>query len=231
MINEIKIEQWNGYDIRFVDHNGEWWAVAKDVTDALGLINTTDVVRKGLKENEVALADLDNIYPSSADVCNTYPRSNGVRKTQSMNIISEKGIYRLAFKSRKKEAEAFQDWVFSVIKHLREQSGLEGFELFKMMDTEFQKTCMTRLHDGLPVPTKADYCKANMITNKAVANVFEFDTAVKKDDMTPSMLKLRHEILPYTVDLIVAKDRFGLDISVSENVYKKAYKIFNIMEE
>lgn len=223
MTNEIKIEQWNGYDIRFVDHNGEWWAVAKDVTDALGLSNARKAV-DGLKDNEVTCTEI-------CDVTNSYTTSSRARKTQSMNIISEKGIYRLAFKSRKKEAEAFQDWVFSVIKHLREQSGLEGFELFKMMDTEFQKTCMTRLHDGLPVPTKADYCKANMITNKAVANVFEFDTAVKKDDMTPSMLKLRHEILPYTVDLIVAKDRFGLDISVSENVYKKAYKLFNEMEE
>ena len=220
MNNEIKIEQWNGYDIRFVEYNGEWWAVAKDVTDALGLSNPT-MAMHSLKENEVALCDL-----SISEVT-----SSRARMTQTMNIISEKGIYRLAFKSRKKEAEAFQDWVFSVIKHLREQSGLEGFELFKMMDIEFQKTCMTRLHDGLPVPTKADYCKANMITNKAVAIVFEFDTAVKKDDMTPSMLKLRHEVLPYTVDLIVAKDRFGLDISVSENVYKKAYKLFNEMEE
>lgn len=220
MINGIKVEQWNGYDIRFVEYNGECWAVAKDVTDALGLSNPTMAMRS-LKENEVALCDL-----SISEVT-----SGRARKTQTMNIISEKGIYRLAFKSRKKEAEVFQDWVFSVIKYLREQSGLEGFEVFKTMDVEFQKTCMTRLHDGLPVPTKADYCKANMITNKAVANVFEFDTAVKKDDMTPSMLKLRHEILPYTVDLIVAKDRFGLDISVSENVYKKAYKLFNEMEE
>lgn len=227
----MKVENWIGYDIRFVEHNDEWWAVAKDVTDALGLVNTTDVVRKGLKENEVALADLDIIYPSSGEVHSRNVSSNGVRKTQTMNIISEKGIYRLAFKSRKKEAEAFQDWVFSVIKYLREQSGLEGFEVFKTMDTEFQKTCMDRLHDGLPVPTRGDYCKANMITNKAVANVFAFDVAVKKDDMTPPMLKLRHKILPYTVDLIVAKERFGLDISVSENVYNKAYKIFNNMEE
>ena len=99
------------------------------------------------------------------------------------------------------------------------------------MDTEFQKTCMTRLHDGLPMPTRGDYCKANMIANKAVANVFEFDRAVKKEDMTPSMLKLRNEILPYIVDLIIAKGRFGLDISVRDNVYNKAYELFNKMEK
>ncbi|MEC4578642.1 BRO family protein [Streptococcus dysgalactiae] len=32
-----KTETWNGYTIRFVENNGEWWAVAKDITNALGL--------------------------------------------------------------------------------------------------------------------------------------------------------------------------------------------------
>lgn len=209
----MKVENWNGYDIRFVEHNGEWWAVMVDLAVALNL--RADKIRERLED----------------DYLIRVPISDDLGRTQDTYIVHELGIYDAVIRSRKPEARAFKNWVFSVIKYLREQSGLEGFELFKMMDTGFQKTCMTRLHDGLPVPTKADYCKANMITNKAVANVFEFDTAVKKDDMTPSMLKLRHEILPYTVDLIVAKDRFGLDISVSENVYKKAYKLFNEMEE
>lgn len=209
----MKVENWNGYDIRFVDHNGEWWAVMVDLATALNL--RADKIRERLND----------------DYLNKVPISDDLGRVQDTYIVHELGVYDAIIRSRKPEARAFKDWVFSVIKHLREQSGLEGFEVFKTMDIEFQKTCMTRLHDGLPVPTKADYCKANMITNKAVANVFEFDTAVKKDDMTPSMLKLRHEILPYTVDLIVAKDRFELDISVSENVYKKTYKIFNNMEE
>lgn len=220
----MKVDNWNGYDIRFVDHNGEWWAVAKDITDALGLKKGRNSVGIILRPDEVAMAKI-------GDAHSTGHSSNGVRKTQTMNIISEKGIYRLAFKSRKPEAEVFQDWVFSVIKYLREQSGLEGFEVFKTIDTKFQKTCMTRLHDGLPMLTRGDYCKANMIANKAVANVFEFDKAVKKEDMTPSMLKIRNEILPYIVDLIIAKGRFGLDISVRDNIYNKAYELFNNMEE
>lgn len=209
----MKVENWNGYDIRFVEHDGEWWGVLADICKPLGL--RSDNVKVSLGDNH----------------CSTGVISDTISRQHEMLLVNEIGIYKTIFKSRKKEAEAFQDWVFNVIKYLREQTGLEGFEVFKTMDTEFQKTCMDRLHDGLPVPTRGDYCKANMIANKAVANVFEFDTAVKKDDMTPSMLKLRHEILPYTVDLIVAKERFGLDISVSDNVYKKAYKLFNNMEE
>ena len=33
----MRIEEWNGYKIRFVEKDGEWWAVLKDVCDALEL--------------------------------------------------------------------------------------------------------------------------------------------------------------------------------------------------
>lgn len=213
MNNEIRIENWNGYTIRFVEHNGEWWAVIVDLAKALNL--RADKIRERLED----------------DYLIRVPISDELGRTQDTYIVHELGIYDAVIRSRKPEARAFKNWVYNIIKYLREQSGLEGFEVFKIMDTEFQKTCMTRLHDGLPMPTRGDYCKANMIANKAVANVFEFDRAVKKEDMTPSMLKLRNEILPYIVDLIIAKGRFGLDISVRDNVYNKAYELFNNMEE
>ena len=34
---ETRIENWNGYDIRFVNLDGDWYAVLKDICDALGL--------------------------------------------------------------------------------------------------------------------------------------------------------------------------------------------------
>jgi prophage antirepressor-like protein len=33
----MKIEIWNGHNIRFMERGGEWWAVAKDVCDALDI--------------------------------------------------------------------------------------------------------------------------------------------------------------------------------------------------
>lgn len=33
----IRTENWCGYDIRFVEINGEWWAILKDICDALKL--------------------------------------------------------------------------------------------------------------------------------------------------------------------------------------------------
>lgn len=215
MNNEIKVEEWNGYNIRFVLYEGKWWAVAKDVTDALGLGNPTKALY-GIAGSEITLADLTNSKGSSP----------GSRKTQRMNVITTKAITKLAFRSRKKEAEEFQDWVCDVVEYLREQAGLEAYEYFMTWDREFQKAQMTRLHDGLPLATTADYCKANRITNKAVSNVFGFEKSISKDDMTPEMLKLRQKVLNYTIDLIIAKERFGLDLSVSENVYAKTYEWF-----
>lgn len=193
-------------------YEGKWWAVAKDVTDALGIANGRDAVRS-LNPKDVSLID----------VVNTDAKR---RKTQRMKIITTKAITKLAFRSHKKEAEEFQDWVCDVVEYLREQAGLEGYEYFMTWDREFQKAQMTRLHDGLPLATTADYCKANRITNKAVSNVFGFEKSISKDDMTPEMLKLRQKVLNYTIDLIIAKERFGLDLSVSENVYAKTYEWF-----
>lgn len=32
---KMKTEIWCGYEIRFIEHNGEWWAVAVDVARSL----------------------------------------------------------------------------------------------------------------------------------------------------------------------------------------------------
>ena len=41
----MKVEIWAGHSIRFVEQDGEWWAVLKDVCEALGL-KTFDVRRR-----------------------------------------------------------------------------------------------------------------------------------------------------------------------------------------
>lgn len=44
-MGEMKIENWCGYAIRFVEINGEWWAILKDICDALNL-KTKDVSQR-----------------------------------------------------------------------------------------------------------------------------------------------------------------------------------------
>lgn len=97
-----------------------------------------------------AIRSLKNVQQYNVcDLTNSKVSSNGVRNMQTMNIIGEKDIYRLVFKSRRPEAEAFQDWVYETIRELRKASGLEGYEAFKMLDKEHQKEAMKKLHDSI----------------------------------------------------------------------------------
>jgi len=200
----VKVEKWNGYEIRFVEKEpSEWWAVLTDVTKALSVSNR-DVRRR-----------LDD------EVVSTHPIKDSMGRKQEMLIISEYGLYEAIFTSRKREAKDFRHWIFGVIKELRQQSGLEGFQVFRMLDKEHQKETMSRLSQSLKQPKRINFIKANTIANKAISTKYGYDKMIKKKDMTPDMLIERQPILDDTVNLMSVVDRFDLDLSVSEKVYDK----------
>ena len=201
---EMKVENWNGHNIRFVWKDGDWWGVAKDVCDALGYENS----RK-------ALAD----HVEKEDK-NTVTIRYGIQGNPNMTVISEFGIYDLVFNSHMPEAKSFKRWVYAVIKSLRQASGLEGFEVFRMLDKEHQKEAMRRLQDSLRQPQKVDYIKANTIADKAVSSRYGHPKMVKKGDMSPEMLAEREAILDDTVQLMALNDKYGMGISVSQTIYQ-----------
>lgn len=201
-MNQIKIENWNGHEIRFVWHKDEWWAVLKDVTDALRL-DAKEVNRR--LSGEVVLTHM-------------VESGNGKRK---MLIVNELGIYDAIFSSRKPEAKEFKQWVYSMLRELRQASGLEGFQIFRMLDKDHQKEAMAKLKDGLKKPVRVDFIKANTITNKAISNMTGSPKMIKKGDMTPGMLVQRQAILEDTVELMTAVDKFNLDCSVSQKIYDR----------
>lgn len=204
----MKIEQWNGNTIRFVDVNGEWWAVAKDVADALGY-----------KKPENAIF----AHVSREDKTTTLIQGDGSNYKTKVTIINEFGTYDLAFSSKLPKAKEFKRWVFKVIKTLRQSTGFEGFEAFRLFDKEHQKEAMAELNRGLNnEATAVSYIKANTIANKAVSNQYGHPKMIKKSEMTPEMLKAREPILKDVVGLMEVKEKFDLPISVSETVYKKA---------
>jgi prophage antirepressor-like protein len=198
-----RTETWNGHTIRFIEHNGEWWALLKDVCDALEL------------RTDKAHARLDDDHLSKVDVPDTLGR------TQRMLIVNEYGIYDTVFQSRKPEARAFRYWVYAMLKTLRESSGLAGFEVFRMLDKEHQREQMRRLRNALEAPVRVDFIKANTITNRTVSTMHGSPRMLKKAEMTPAMLVEREKVLADTVDLMSIKDRFGIEVSVSEAIYNK----------
>jgi len=106
---KIKTEIWNGHEIRFVECKSEWWAVAKDVANALGYNHTPHMTRyineqdrmKHLLRDEVVSTD----HGKRGDVPNSDTTSKFARKSQEVIILSEFGIYEAVFRSSKKEAE------------------------------------------------------------------------------------------------------------------------------
>lgn len=132
----IRVENWCGYDIRFIDIDGEWWAILKDICDTLNL-RTNDVAQRldpasMIERVRVTEADavLNGVTFSS--------RPNGVRKTHDMLAINEEGIYEALYASRRLEARKFRRWSASVMRKLRQNIGLKGYEVMHMTDPDIQ---------------------------------------------------------------------------------------------
>ena len=127
----MKVENWCGYDIRFIEHNGEWWAILKDICDALNL-HTFKVAQR---------LDPEMMIKVRVDTCDI--PSKGVRsrarKTKDMLAVNEIGIYEALFASRRLEARKFRRWSATVMQKLRRNVGLEGYEVMHMTDESVQE--------------------------------------------------------------------------------------------
>ena len=124
----MRVENWCGYDISFVEVKGEWYAVLKDICDALNL--KTYKVSQRLDARYMEKADIPLKYTSCGE--------NGVRHSQKMVVINEKGIYQALFASKRLEARKFQMWTFDIIEKLRSKVGLQQYEVMRMTDPDIQ---------------------------------------------------------------------------------------------
>ena len=128
----MRVENWCGYDIRFVEANGEWYAILKDICDALGL--KTYKVSQRLDARY-----MERVRVEISDIPLKYNRSRGENENRYMLAVNEEGIYQALFASRKLEARKFQMWTFDVLKKLRKSVGLEGYEVMHMTDSDIQE--------------------------------------------------------------------------------------------
>lgn len=190
-------------EIRFIEKDGEHWAVASDVAKVLGYSHAPHMTRQ-LDESEKTVHNVDTL-----------------KGKQKAVIISEVGIYEAIFNSRKLEAKEFKKWVKQILKELRHESGLESYEVFRMLDKEHQKKAMQVLRGALESDKPINFIKANTIANKAVSTAFGYEKMIGKGDMTPAMLEVRQVILDDVVKLTEAKSNFNLDIKVSKSIYDK----------
>lgn len=132
----MRTENWCGYDIRFVEVDGEWMAILKDICDALNLRTAKVVERLDPDLMERVLVEV----PDLTSLKGTSNRGRGERKTMWMLAVAEAGIYQALFASRKLEARKFTGWVSSVLPKLRKNVGLEQYEVMRMTEPEIQET-------------------------------------------------------------------------------------------
>ena len=128
----MRIENWQGHDIRFVEVRGEWYAVLKDICDALDL--RTDGVVQRLDSDMMTRVKVEVSDPTS-----TGDRSRGENKTRWMVAVNEIGVYEALFASRRLEARQLRRWTATVLQKLRTHVGLQGYEVMRMTETEVQE--------------------------------------------------------------------------------------------
>lgn len=127
----MRVENWCGYDIRFVEIDGEWWAILKDICDALGL--KTFKVSQRLDPSMMTRVKVE-----VSNIPSKVVRSRGENESRWMLAVNELGIYEALFASRRLEARKFRMWSASVMKKLRSYVGLEGYEVMRMTDKDIQ---------------------------------------------------------------------------------------------
>lgn len=92
--------------VRVAMIDDEPWFIAKDAAGILGIKNHKDAISN---------------FP--ADERDGVDTTDPIGRTQRTTVISEPGLYRLIFQSRKAEAERFKKWVFHEVLPAIRQTG------------------------------------------------------------------------------------------------------------
>jgi prophage antirepressor-like protein len=95
-----------GANLRVIDRNSQHWFVAKDVCEALGILQTGPAIQK-LDEDEV----------------NQIHLIDSMNRKQLAYVVSESGLYALILRSDKPAAKAFRRWVTGEVLPKIRQSG------------------------------------------------------------------------------------------------------------
>ena len=90
----------------FIEENGNFWFIGKDVASIMGYRDTDDAIRRHVPDQ----------YKLTR-------RFTGSGQGRDMIIINEQALYALAMRSKLPQAFQFQDWVYRVISRIRQSGG------------------------------------------------------------------------------------------------------------
>lgn len=131
------------YRIRFIRINDIWYAVLKDVCDAVGL--KTFHVSQRVKPKYLLKKNIQ-----TSDIVSNEVRYRGQCVNRIMTLVSEQGIYEVFDGGRKLKARKFREWWTEMIIKFRQAIGLEGFQVMDMLDTKVQQHITRQVERFLP---------------------------------------------------------------------------------
>lgn len=191
--------------IRAIEESGRVLFCGSDVARALGYARPNDAI----------------VDHCRCTVKRRIPHPQSPDKEIVMAFIPEGDVYRLIARSKLPSAERFERWIFDeVLPSIRESIGLKQHEALLLLSRENQKRGNQKLYE-VGLREKSDYCKAAKIAGKATANCMHKEKAVSKKDVPEDFLPLYDGLFEDTVFLMCMKERFGMDFSVSETIYRK----------
>ena len=109
-----------GFKLRVIIRLGNPWFVAPDACGCLALSNVSEALADLDDEDKLKLTkdELDTLISNEGIKCSVDSR------VQSLNLVSESGLYDLIMQSRKPEAKAFKRWVtHEVLPSIRKTGG------------------------------------------------------------------------------------------------------------
>ena len=201
----------------------------------------TEIVIKGTSEEPLFRAsdigtvlELSNIHASIKDFDETEKVINSVYTlggNQQVTFLTEKGLYKVLFKSRKPIAEKFQNWICEIVKEIRltgqYKLNKENQELQNKLEQTQQET-VTIIHQNHLV----NHNKFLQIyNNKKVVYVILLKNLIENGEKK-NILKIgKTENLSRRIKEIAAeymvKEPLIIDIFESNDILKLEYRIHN----
>lgn len=128
---EMITDKWYGHTIRFVKVDGDWWAVLKDICDALKL--DTWHVSKRLHPDDLDKATIDAYNDDSLETI--YNDSyRGRYNPKRMTIVNEQGIIDCLIDSERLEARKLRRWVIDKLCQIRQFVGLQQYQVLHLTE-------------------------------------------------------------------------------------------------
>lgn len=186
---KVEVFEWNGQVLFNPYHCGE----------------CLDISPEGIRKAITRMNDRQVIKLKNSDVANCH-----IRKLNNAgeNFLTESGVYKLIFKSRKEEAERFQDWVTDeVLPSIRKNGSYTMLEnrvellindIVKSKINEIEKKC-------------SEYYKINDIKKKHISQYIKNRLGIKRTNNEYEQVKER-------VFLLLGVNKWGdIDMETFKN--------------